>query len=50
MSSESEQEQSLELKNFFEAIEALAEKERDDADFQLMKKAVSSIWANLKED
>ena len=37
-----------EVQNFFEAMEALSQKEREDADFDLMKKAVASIWANLK--
>jgi len=39
-----------ELEEFFEAIETLAKKEKEDADFELMKRAVGSLWQNLEPE
>ena len=38
------------LENFFEAMDILAEKDREDGDFDLMKKAVTSLWSHLPEE
>lgn len=42
--------QEKQLEEFFEALDLLAQKERDDSDFELMKKAVSSMWDHLPSE
>lgn len=38
---------SQEEQEFFEALDSLAKKEKNDSDFELMRRAVGSLWQNI---